>query len=164
MSKKKKQKGKKGDEELEAEMRMNLQLDIDTLENNIYLEKRREIQAGIDYDNLLESTKNEQKVIENTKNDEIKILSVKSDNLKQEEQNNANSIKTLELEIRKLDVDIDDLEKKIEEKKIIYKKEEDDKDEAIQNQRELFQQMTVRFQHILENTANKLQERVKMGS
>ena len=154
MSKKKKQKGKKGDEELEAEMRMNLQLDIDTLENNIYLEKRREIQAGIDYDNLLESTKN----------DEIKILSVKSDNLKQEEQNNANSIKTLELEIRKLDVDIDDLEKKIEEKKILYKKEEDDKDEAIQNQRELFQQMTVRFQHILENTANKLQERVKMGS
>ena len=44
MSKKKKQKGKKGDEELEAEMRMNLQLDIDTLENNIYLEKRREIE------------------------------------------------------------------------------------------------------------------------
>ena len=41
---------------------------------------------------------------------------------------------------------------------------EEDKDLAIQNQRKLFQDMTERFQHILENTANKLQERVKMGS
>ena len=38
---------------------------------------------------------------------------MKADALRQEEQNNANSIKTLELEIRKLDVDIDDLEKKL---------------------------------------------------
>ena len=45
----------------------------------------------------------------------------------------------------------------------LNKKDEDfDRDEAIQNQRRLFQEMTVRFQHILENTANKLQERVKM--
>ena len=39
-----------------------------------------------------------------------------------------------------------------------------DKDEAINNQSLLFQEMTVRFQHILENTANKLQERVKTGN
>ena len=98
------------------------------------------------------------------KNNEIKVLSMKADALRQEEQNNANSIKTLELEIRKLDVDIDDLEKKIVEKRELYAKEEEDKDLAIQNQRKLFQNMTERFQHILENTANELQERVKMGS
>ena len=153
MSKKKKG-GKKGDEEAEEEIRLHLQLDIDTLENNIYIEKMREVNANADYE----------KLIEGTKNDEIKVLSMKADALRQEEQNNANSIKTLELEIRKLDVDIDDLEKKIVEKRELYAKEEEDKDLAIQNQRKLFQDMTERFQHILENTANKLQERVKMGS
>ena len=163
MSKKKKG-GKKGDEEAEEEIRLYLQLDIDTLENNIYVEKLREVNANADYEKLIEGTKNEQKSIESTKNDEIKVLSMKADALRQEEQNNANSIKTLELEIRKLDVDIDDLEKKIVEKRELYAKEEEDKDLAIQNQRKLFQDMTERFQHILENTANKLQERVKMGS
>ena len=98
------------------------------------------------------------------KNNEIKVLSMKADALRQEEQNNANSIKTLISEIRKLDVDIDDLKKKIVEKRELYTKEEEDKDLAIQNQRKLFKDMTERFQHILEITANKLQERVKMGS
>ena len=46
----------------------------------------------------------------------------------------------------------------------VYEREEKDKDEAINNQSLLFQEMTVRFQHILENTANKLQERVKTGN
>ena len=68
------------------------------------------------------------------------------------------------MEIRKLDIDIEDLEKKIEDKKKVYEREEKDKDEAINNQSLLFQEMTVRFQHILENTANKLQERVKTGN
>ena len=68
------------------------------------------------------------------------------------------------MEIRKLDIDIEDLEKKIEDKKKVYEREEKDKDEAINNQNLLFQEMTVRFQHILENTANKLQERVKTGN
>ena len=60
------------------------------------------------------------------------------------------------MEIRKLDIDIEDLEKKIEDKKQVYEKEEKDKDEAINNQSLLFQEMTVRFQHILENTLNFL--------
>ena len=37
MSKKGKGKGKKGDEELEEEMRQLLKYDIETLENNIYM-------------------------------------------------------------------------------------------------------------------------------
>ena len=66
MSKKKKG-GKKGDEEAEEEIRMHLQLDIDTLENNIYIEKMREVNANADYEKLIEWTKNEQKSIEATK-------------------------------------------------------------------------------------------------
>ena len=56
------------------------------------------------------------------------------------------------------------MKKKIVEKRELNNKEEEDKDLAIQNQRKLFKDMTERFQHILEITANKLQERVKMGS
>ena len=46
---------------------MHLQLDIDTLQNNIYIEKMREVNANADYEKLIEWTKNEQKSIEATK-------------------------------------------------------------------------------------------------
>lgn len=164
MSKKKGGKGKKTDEDLENEIRFNLQLDIDTLENQIHLEELRELNAINDYERLIEATKKEQSDIENTKNDQVKVLSIKRDNLHEEEQKNAEIIKARKETIEHQDEQIDNLEKQIIEKRKIYQKAEDDRDEAIQNQRRLFQEMTVRFQHILENTANKLQERVKMGN
>lgn len=164
MSKKKGGKGKKTDEDLENEIRFNLQLDIDTLENQIHLEELRELNAINDYERLIEATKKEQSEIENTKNDQVKVLSIKRDNLHEEEQKNAEIIKARKETIEHQDEQIDNLEKQIIEKRKIYQKAEDDRDEAIQNQRRLFQEMTVRFQHILENTANKLQERVKMGN
>ena len=164
MSKKGKGKGKKGDEELEEEMRQQLKFDIETLENNIHLEKVREVNAINDYNQLLEGTKLQQKAIDELKETEGTKLSSKGASLKKEEENNFNSLNILEMEIRKLDIDIEDLEKKIEDKKQVYEREEKDKDEAINNQSLLFQEMTVRFQHILENTANKLQERVKTGN
>ncbi len=164
MSKKGKGKGKKGDEELEEEMRQLLKYDIETLENNIYYEKTRELNAINDYNRLLEQTKLQQKTIDELKETEGTKLSSKGASLKKEEESNFNSLNILEMEIRKLDIDIEDLEKKIEDKKQVYEKEEKDKDEAINNQSLLFQEMTVRFQHILENTANKLQERVKTGN
>ena len=164
MSKKGKGKGKKGDEELEEEMRQQLKFDIETLENNIHYEKTRELNAINDYNSLLEKTKLQQKTIDELKETEGTKLSSKGASLKKEEESNFNSLNILEMEIRKLDIDIEDLEKKIEDKKQVYEKEEKDKDEAINNQSLLFQEMTVRFQHILENTANKLQERVKTGN
>ena len=164
MSKKGKGKGKKGDEELEEEMRQLLKYDIETLENNIHYEKTRELNAINDYNKLLEGTKLEQKTIDELKETEGTKLSSKGASLKKEEESNFNSLNILEMEIRKLDIDIEDLEKKIEDKKQVYEREEKDKDEAINNQSLLFQEMTVRFQHILENTANKLQERVKTGN
>ena len=164
MSKKGKGKGKKGDEELEEEMRQLLKYDIETLENNIHYEKTRELNAINDYNRLLEQTKLQQKTIDELKETEGTKLSSKGASLKKEEESNFNSLNILEMEIRKLDIDIEDLEKKIEDKKQVYEKEEKDKDEAINNQNLLFQEMTVRFQHILENTANKLQERVKTGN
>ena len=164
MSKKGKGKGKKGDEELEEEMRQQLKYDIETLENNIHYEKTRELNAINDYNSLLEKTKLQQKTIDELKETEGTKLSSKGASLKKEEESNFNSLNILEMEIRKLDIDIEDLEKKIEDKKQVYEKEEKDKDEAINNQGLLFQEMTVRFQHILENTANKLQERVKTGN
>ena len=164
MSKKGKGKGKKGDEELEEEMIQQLKYDIETLENNIHFEKTKELNAINDYNRMLEETKNQQKTIDELKEIEGTKLSSKGASLKKEEESNFNSLNILEMEIRKLDIDIEDLEKKIEDKKQVYEREEKDKDEAINNQSLLFQEMTVRFQHILENTANKLQERVKTGN
>ena len=61
---------------------MHLQLDIDTLQNNIYIEKMREVNANADYEKLIKGTKNEQKSIEATKYNEIKVLSMKADALR----------------------------------------------------------------------------------
>ena len=107
---------------------------------------------------------NNKKTIDDLKEVEGSKLSSKGASFKKEEESNFNSLNILEMEIRKLDIDIEDLQKKIEDKKKVYEREEKDKDEAINNQSLLFQEMTVRFQHILENTANKLQERVKTGN
>ena len=117
MSKKGKGKGKKGDEELEEEIRQNLKFDIETLENNIHLEKVRELNAINDYNQLLEGTKLQQKTIDELKEAEGTKLSSKNASLKKEEESNYNSLNVLEMEIRKLDIDIEDLEKKIEDKK-----------------------------------------------
>ena len=46
---------------------MHLQLDIDTLQNNIYIEKMREVNANADYEKLIEGKKKEKKSIEATK-------------------------------------------------------------------------------------------------
>ena len=159
-----KKKGKNGDEELEEEIRMNLKLDIETLETNIHLEIMREVNAISDYNDLIKKTKEEQEKIETQKNEQIKLLGIKSDSLASEESSNIVSIKELERHLKKQDIEIEDLEKQIIAKQELYKKEEENRDEAIKNQQMLFEEMTVRFAHILENTANKLQERVKMGS
>lgn len=162
MSKKNK-KGKKGDEEMEEMIRDQLKLDCEILENNIHLEEDRKKRADKAYNKLLEDTEEQNKKIEGDRGENIKEINKKSKLLTDDEKANSRRIEDLKNEILKLDIDIDDLEKKIIEKRKLYEDEEQGKDEAIQNQRELFQQMTVRFQHILENTANKLQERVKMG-
>ena len=119
MSKKKGGKGKKTDEDLENEIRFNLQLDIDTLENQIHLEELRELNAINDYERLIEATKKEQSEIENTKNDQVKVLSIKRDNLHEEEQKNAEIIKARKETIEHQDEQIDNLEKQIIEKRKI---------------------------------------------
>jgi peptidoglycan hydrolase CwlO-like protein len=73
-------------------------------------------------------------------------------------------IEHLEKSIRDYEEEIKTLEKNIVERSEQYKKELEEKDTAINEQRKLFEDMSVRFQHILQRTANKLQERVNMGS
>lgn len=46
----------------------------------------------------------------------------------------------------------------------MYEREEKYRDESNNNHCLLFQEMTVRFQHVLKNIANKLQEIVKTGN
>ena len=73
-------------------------------------------------------------------------------------------ITVLEATIREHDETIKSTDKSILAKAELYKKELEDKDTAISEQRKLFEDMSVRFQHILQRTANKLQERVNMGA
>ena len=65
---------------------------------------------------FFERTKLEQKTIDDLKDAEGSKLSSKGASLKKEEESNFNSLNVLEMEIRKLDIDIEDLEKKMEMK------------------------------------------------
>ena len=160
---KKQKSGKKDDEDLETII-ANLKVDVEVLEHDIYLEELRDEQAKNDYEKLLKLTYEEQGQIDHLKEDKDLEIKLKSEKLSEEETKMANEItskkeriSTLETEIQKLICEIKEDKEKHEE---ILKKH----DENIKIQESLFQQMTSKFQNILENTASKLQEKVKMGS
>ncbi|MCQ2817252.1 MAG: hypothetical protein MJ252_08310 [archaeon] len=161
--KNKKQK-KKGDEEAAEERIDHLKVDVEILEHDIHLEELREIQAYKDYDELLTKTGEIQKGIGVLKEKRDKEIQGKSKALAEDEEKKIGEINKMKDEIEQLKKEIVNLKKDIDDNIQKYQMEEDEKDEEIRAQENLFQQMTSKFQHILENTANKLQERVKMGN
>lgn len=160
----KKNKGKKGDDELLENQLKCLKIDIEVLENDIHLEELREVKAYDDLKILEEKTKDEQIEIDKEKESENKIIKMKSEALEKEEDKKAKEIEEKRDTISKLEKLIVDLQTSIEDDKLKYAEEEVEKNEQIKAQENLLQQMTTKFQHILENTASKLQERVKSNN
>lgn len=159
-----KRNAKKGDGELEKELKQQLSLDIEILESKIFLEQQKEMEALKEYESVIKEIKDEEQKIEITKmeeggriNNENKFMSEKISVFKDQ-------VTALEKTIREYDEEIKSLERTIVERTETNKKMLEEKDNEINEQRKLFEDMSQRFQHILQRTANKLQERVNMGA
>jgi hypothetical protein len=155
---------KKGEGDLEKEMKVQLTLDNEILENKIFLEQQKEQEAIRELERINKELGEEMKIIEQNRLDEGRKINNENDLMKQTINKYTGEISELEKKITDYNLEIKYLETKIFETTDDYKKQLDEKDMAISEQRKLFEDMSVRFQHILQRTANKLQERVNMGA
>jgi hypothetical protein len=155
---------KKGEGDLEKEMKVQLTLDLEILENKIFLEQQKEQEALREFERINKELTEEMKIIEQNRLDEGRKINNENDLMKQTINKYTSEITELEKKITDYNLEIKYLESKIIETSEDYKKQLEEKDLAIAEQRKLFEDMSVRFQHILQRTANKLQERVNMGA
>jgi hypothetical protein len=155
---------KKGEGDLEKEMKVQLTLDMEILENKIFLEQQKEQEALREFERINKELTEEMKIIEQNRLDEGRKINNENDLMKQTINKYTSEITELEKKITDYNLEIKYLESKIIETSEDYKKQLEEKDLAIAEQRKLFEDMSVRFQHILQRTANKLQERVNMGA
>lgn len=159
----KKDKNKKGDDVVKLEMKTALQMEIYLLEQKIFGEEQKQLYCEQQSKKRLEEMKFEYVEMEGQKSKEGENINAKKDNLKKTISEYTAKVEQLDKTIREQDDEIRRLESLIREKEIENKKELEEKDNLISEQRKQFEDMSVRFQHILQRTANKLQERVDMG-
>lgn len=159
----KKDKNKKGDDVLKLEMKQALEKEIANLEQKIFMEEQKNIFCSSQVVKRQQEMKNEYIDMEKLKLEENKKVNAENDSLKKSVAEYKSKVDELEKTIREQDDEIRRLENQIREKEIENKRELEEKDNLIAEQRRQFEDMSVRFQHILQRTANKLQERVDMG-
>ncbi len=155
---------KPGEEPVNKELKKTLEVDIEIFENKIYLEQEKELMAKRELENIIKEINEEEKKIEEMKTEEGKKINIENDSMRGLINNFTSQINFLEKSIRENDEEIKRYEKIIQEKSEQNLRELEEKDNLINEQRKLFEDMSIRFQHILQRTANKLQERVNMGA
>ena len=128
------------------------------------MEQQKEQEALREFERINKELTEEMKVIEQNRLEEGRKINNENDLMKQTINKYTSEITELEKKITDYNLEIKYLESKIIETSDDYKKQLEEKDTAIAEQRKLFEDMSVRFQHILQRTANKLQERVNMGA
>ena len=158
-----KNKGKKDDGDDDKKIKDLLIIEIERLENLIYYEQEKEVSCNKELENILKKQTEEFNDIETLKKKEAERIHLENDSLNTLITGFKNTITLLEKEISEFEDDIKlrklevaDLEKKNRE-------ELQKKDESINEQKSILDQMSIRFQLILQKTANKLQDRVDMG-
>jgi hypothetical protein len=154
---------KKKENEMNKEIKQNLLLDIETLEKKIFMEQEREVRAQKELADLIKNTHDELKKIETLKMNEGYKINNENENMKEKIYSLTSQVEELERRIRERDDEIKSLEKLITDREEVYRKELEEKDVSINSQKTTFEEMSHRFQHILQKTANKLQERVNIG-
>ena len=159
----KKDKNKKGEDVLQIEMKAALEKEIAKLEADIFLEQQKIIYSQKQFLKRRDEMDKEVNEIEDLRKSEDDNVKIENDSLIKTEKEYKNEVRKKEESIQILDDKNTLLEKKIRDKEIENKKELEEKDKLISDLRTQFEDMSVRFQHILQRTANKLQERVDMG-
>lgn len=157
-------KNKKADQgPSQEEMIEYLNTEIKLLETKIYLEEQKEIDAKLELEQIESKTKKEKGAMDDLKNDEGKKIIQDNEDMSKLQKNYDMQINEAEKEIKELDEDIKNQKNQIIEYEKYTKEELDKRDNQIAELQSQREQMSIRFQQILQKTANKLQERVEMG-
>jgi hypothetical protein len=151
---------KKTDDDLQRELKLSLDLDITILENNIHFEQEREAAAFKELEKISQEIILEEQKISQQKNEGGRKILNESEKLRETDTENLAKVKAHEASIKDADDEIKKLLREVERLSEVYNKEVEEKKAAINEQRKLLDDMSNRFQHILQRTANKLQERV----
>ncbi len=154
---------KKGEDVLKFEMKKKLDGEIKTFESQIYIEQQKHLYNLTQYDKHIKEIEFENGDINKLNHDESKKVNLDNDNLKVLINGYKKEVDLYEKQIYDYEDEIRRLENEIIIIENQNRKELEDKDNQIAEQRKTFEDLSVRFQHILQRTANKLQERVDMG-
>jgi len=154
---------KKGEGDLEKEMKVMLSLDIEVLENRIFIEQQKEQESLFELERINKQLVDDQRIIEHSRIEEGRRVNNDNDSLKQQVIKYSTEISELENQNSNYDRDLRILEETILETEAAYQKQLVEKENSISEMRRQFEDMSVRFQHILQRTANKLQERINAG-
>ena len=153
----------KGDEELERELKQNLNFEIKLLESKIYSAARQEIEALEELERMRKLIADEEKLIQDFSNDQGKKIKLHTAYQNDSLEQNQTSIKGLEENIKEKDLEIQKYRDEIEQ---IIKSNNDTiegLDMNIAEHKSQFEQMSIRFENILQKTAAKLQEKTEVG-
>ena len=155
---------KKKDADADREMKAVLVSDVELLEKKIYFEQEKTVTSKRELERITKQIKDEQTILENTKNSEDKRILSENETLKESIKKYSTQVKQLEKDLEDKDAEIERLEKEIIERAAQYERELEEKDASNREQQKMFDEMSQRFQSILQRTTNKLQERVNMGN
>lgn len=154
---------KKGDDVIKFEMKRTLDAEIKSLESQIFLEQQKTLYNNSQLEKHTLEIEVENNDINKLFNEESKKVNIDGDNLKNVISGFSKEVEIYENQINEYEDEIKRLENEIYIIEMQNKRELDEKDSQIAEQRKTFEDLSVRFQHILQRTANKLQERVDMG-
>lgn len=154
---------KKGDDVIKFEMKKALDAEIKSLESQIFLEQQKTFYNNSQLEKHTLEIEVENNDINKLFNEESKKVNIDGDNLKNVISGFSKEVEIYENQINEYEDEIKRLENEIYIIEVQNKRELDEKDSQIAEQRKTFEDLSVRFQHILQRTANKLQERVDMG-
>jgi hypothetical protein len=155
---------KKKDGDADREMKAILVSDIELLEKKIYFEQEKTVTSKRELERITKQMKDEQFSLDNTKNLEDKRILSENETLKESIKKYSTQVKQLEKDLQDKDAEMDRLEKEIVDRAAQYERELEEKDVSNREQQKMFDEMSQRFQSILQRTTNKLQERVNMGN
>jgi hypothetical protein len=140
-----------------------LSTEIKLLETKIFLEEQKELDAIKELELIIKQTTKEKTSMDDLRNEEGKKIIQDNEDMSKQQKNYDMLINEAEKEIKELDEDIRNQKNQIVEYEKYTKEELDKRDNQIAELQSQREQMSIRFQQILQKTANKLQERVEMG-
>ena len=157
-------KKKKGEGDSDADMKKILLQDIQLLESKIHAEQEKTRMAKMELEKINKQISDQVTKLEELRQSENKKINIENEQLRGVNFNFTRQINTLDNELNEKNLEREKLEKEIQDRAIQYEKEIEEKDIANKEQQRMFDEMSQRFQSILQRTTNKLQERVNMGN